>query len=274
MSDIILIIGAPRSGTTLLSGLITGNTECYPNLPECTFITQIIQHYYNIVHYSDKERFRVYANSEQELKKTYIANVANMISIVLNQFKDHTYKHLIFKDPELTSYIDLIPDFFGNSSKIVYIIRDPREVVASMLTVMLKKQRQDSYLELIFPFIKRLRNDELTKIITDQIFNYYFIAHTSKIYKNQKLCIVRYENIIKKEETEFLKLEDFLGYKIGRKAFERNYFSFDKDDPTFSKNYGKDIIEVKSDFRDKLSKKSIKLIEETFSGYNTRYKWW
>ncbi len=264
MKNIILIIGAPRSGTTLLSGLVTGNDECFPNIPECTFLTQIIEHYFNIVNYSDQERFRVFAQDKDTLKEVYKRHINNMLSIILNQFEEPEYKYLILKDPELTTYIDLIPDFFHNTNKIIFIVRDPRAIVSSMLKVELKKENS----------LNELNKNELIEKISKNIFNYYYIVHQSKMYKDNQLCIINYENIINNENNEFLKLEEFIGYKISRRPFERNYFSFDQNDPTYSKNYGKSIIKVESDFRDILSIDSIKLIEDMFSGYNLQYHWW
>lgn len=268
----IIIIGAPRSGTTLLSGLITGNEVCYPNFPECTFMTQIIEHYYNIVHYSDNERFRVYAQNPDVVKSIYISHLNNMKSIVTNQFKQENYKYLIFKDPELTLYIDLIPDFFNQSHKIIYIVRNPINIIYSMLKVELKKEKHVNRSN--FYLINKFKEDQLINEISKKIYNYFYIAHNSNVYKNDNLCVIEYENIINGDNSEFSKLETFLGYQITRKAFERNYYIFDQNDPTFSKNYGKDIINTESDSQDKLSKKSLKLIKEMFSGFNTIYKWW
>ena len=44
------------------------------------------------------------------------------------------------KDPELTLLIDHIPEFFGDESKIIGVIRDPRAVFASFRKVQLKKK--------------------------------------------------------------------------------------------------------------------------------------
>jgi len=49
----VLVIGAPRSGTSLLAGLLSAGEEASSMLPECTYITQIIQHFYNPLNYSD-----------------------------------------------------------------------------------------------------------------------------------------------------------------------------------------------------------------------------
>ena len=172
------------------------------------------------------------------------------------------------KDPILTKYIDLVPNFFGSDSKIICIIRDPRAVISSMLKVEQSKNKN------LKNYFSNLKEKKLTKKIIDDIFNYYYIVHTSEIYQNQKLMIIKYEDLISKKESVLLDLEKFLGYEIQYKPFERNYFDFNKNDPTFSSNYGKDIMNVSSDFKNVLSSRTIKLIKSIFSGYNTQYKWW
>lgn len=42
----VLVIGAPRSGATLIGGLLCAGDQSFPMLPECTYITQIIRHFH------------------------------------------------------------------------------------------------------------------------------------------------------------------------------------------------------------------------------------
>jgi hypothetical protein len=98
----VLVIGAPRSGTTLLSGLLSAGKEASPMLPECTYITQIIQRYHDLLHYSDAQRFAAFAIDEPILTDMFRAMVDSMLVTVQSHFKGIDYRHLILKDPELT----------------------------------------------------------------------------------------------------------------------------------------------------------------------------
>lgn len=137
----VLVIGAPRSGTTLLAGLLSADDQASPMLPECTYITQIIQHFHNLLHYSDPQRFAAYAIDEPTLVGMYRGMVDSMLKTVQSHFNEIDYRYLILKDPELTQLIDLIPRFFGEDSKTVCVVRDPRAVIASMLEVENKKKK-------------------------------------------------------------------------------------------------------------------------------------
>jgi hypothetical protein len=264
--EAIMIIGAPRSGTTLLSGLITGNEKCYPNLPECTFITQIIKHYFDIVNYSDKERFSIYAKDKETLFSVYSSHVNNMLKIVLNNFEGPDYKYLVLKDPEVSLYIDLIPRFIPQS-KVIYIVRDPRYVVSSMLKVFVKKglfySEHDGYYSDV----------NVTKVASD-IYNYYHTIHESCLFKSGGVYVVKYEKLIEGLKSELAGLESYLGYELSGSAFERNSFEFDNADPTFSKNYGSNIVKPASDYHESISSSQIEDIESMFSGLNLLYEWW
>jgi hypothetical protein len=274
----VLVVGAPRSGTTLVAGLLSAGKEASPGLPECTFLTQIIQHYYNLIHYSDQQRFSAYAINKETLTKVYRDMIDSMLSIVRSHFKNVDYQYLILKDPELTNIVDLVPIFFGEDSKIVCVIRDPRAVISSVLKVERKKKKiilsrwgKDSRFKIISEFIAQFLRE---RSIFSDFFVYYWRIQNSKLYKEGKIHIARYEKIVELEDDEFNSLEKYLGFKISREGFGKMAFGFDKKDPTYSSGYGGKIQKQKSDFRKILTKRQIKKIEKIFSGLNNRYGWW
>ncbi|WP_038246565.1 sulfotransferase family protein [Ghiorsea bivora] len=62
--DIVFVAGLPRSGTTLISGLLQGE-EAYPMLPECIYLTRIISLCHKIKTYPDKTRFTSFIKSNE-----------------------------------------------------------------------------------------------------------------------------------------------------------------------------------------------------------------
>ncbi|HQQ36320.1 MAG TPA: sulfotransferase [Rugosibacter sp.] len=273
----VLVIGAPRSGTTLLAGLLSAGKEASPMLPECSHITAIIQHFHNILHYSDPQRFAAYAIDEPTLSGMYRGMVDSMLDTVQSHFNDIDYRYLILKDPELTPLIDLIPCFFGEDSKTVCVVRDPRAVIASMLEVESKKKNPWS------AWIKtpsRVTTSELlnqifrTRRLIAYFFQYYWNVHESQLYKRGATHVVRYEKIVARDEDEFKRLEEYLGFAVGREGFGKVHFDFDRTDPTYSAGYGREIQATSPDFRKKLTHWQIKKIEVAFSGLNAIYGWW
>lgn len=83
----IIILGAPRSGTTLANGIICNNNYTYPQLPECTYITQLIKHCNDFIMFSDSARFKTYGNDENTLVNSYQVLVDSLISNALMSFE-------------------------------------------------------------------------------------------------------------------------------------------------------------------------------------------
>ncbi len=274
----VLVIGAPRSGTTILGGLLCAGNQSFPMLPECTYITQIVRHFHDFLHYSDPQRFAAYAIDEAKLTGMYVRMVQDMLATVLSHFQGMPYKYLILKDPELSLLVDLIPRFFGEHSKVVCVVRDPRAVISSMVLVerskrsaMWRELRQSPNWHTLSKVLHQLI---CARLITSQMFNYYWRVHTSDLYKQGLVHVVRYENIVARDDIEFQRLEAFLGFPIGREGFGKMHFDFDRKDATYSTNYGKSILASTSDFNQVLSRWQIAKIERIFNSYNAIYKWW
>lgn len=274
----VLVVGAPRSGTTLVAGLLSAGSDASPMLPECTCITQIIEHFHRVLHYSDPQRFAAYAINESTLAGNYRAMVDSMLATVRSHFDKLNYRYLILKDPELTHFVDLIPNFFGDDSKIICVVRDPRAVIASALEVEHKKSEAawgalesapagTGADELITQLFRERR-------VASDFFLYYWKVQQSELFRQGRIHIVHYEKIVAREESEFVRLEEFLGFSVGREGFGKVHFDFDIADPTHSAGYGGSINASGSDYRKKLTERQVQHIETMFSGMNEIYGWW
>jgi len=274
----VLVIGAPRSGTTLLAGLLSAGKEASPMLPECTCITQVIQQFHNILHYSDPQRFAAYAINESVLSRMYRAMVDSMLDTVRSHFKDIDYRYLILKDPELSQLIDYIPTFFGEDSKTVCVVRDPRAVIASMLKIE-RKRKSDLWSAWRKMPSRVIANDIVNQLFRERrlisdFFMYYWRVHDSQLRKRGGVHLVSFEKIMARDENEFKTLEAYLGFPIGREGFGRVHFDFDRADPTFSSGYGKSIQDTTPDFRTILTYRQVRKIKSAYSGLNEIYGWW
>lgn len=275
----IVIIGAPRSGTTLLNKIIASSDACFPMLPECSFLTALIRQYFNILNYSDAGRFDAFAVNETLLKNIYVNAVSNFIKNTLHNFPKIQRDYLTLKDPELSLFPDLIPNFFGeDQTKVICIIRDPRYVVASMFRVNQKKKKlawkdfSDS--KSISNFKKLLDVYFLNRTIVEDTYNFFFRIHTSEILKNGNLYVVRFEKIIFKDEIEFAGIENFLGIKLKRDLLKDPLVTYNTNDVFFSENYNQPISASVKDFNDVLNYCTLRKIKRLFAQYNATYHWW
>jgi hypothetical protein len=274
----VLVIGAPRSGTTLLAGLLSAGKDASPMLPECTHITQVIQQCHNILHYSDPPRFAAYAINETVLVGMYRGMVNAMLDTVRSQIKDIAYRYLILKDPELSQLIDWIPTFFGEESKTICVVRDPRAVIASMLTIERRRRRD------LWCAWRKTPNHFLAHDLVNQVFRerrlisdffmYYWKVQDSRLRKSGAAHVVSFERIMARDEDEFKRLEVYLGFAVGREGFGKIHFDFDRADPTFSDGYGRQIQETATDFKTVLTYLQIRKIKTAYSGLNEVYGWW
>ncbi len=143
----VFIIGAPRSGTTWLWGLLTSFSNIVPLLKEDFEPTIKISHNGKFKT-SETGAFINYDNTT--IKK-----------VIEEKQKKFPNKILIEKTPLHILHIDKILKLFPNA-KIIYIQRDPRAVISSMihstffnfansLDDAIKKYKQ--YMDAIYPFL-------------------------------------------------------------------------------------------------------------------------
>ena len=263
----IVIIGAPRSGTTLLAGLIANNPMVAPYMPECTFITRVIEQYYAILKWSDKERFGTY----QKDSETHLEMYKTLVNKMLQNSKEchkAIYKYYVYKDPYLTKWINLIPLFFGSKCRILAVIRDPRSIISSYLKIEQHKKREKhkwtGKIKKIF-FNKRIIK------LTAEIIEYFNHIHNNQ---NGSTCLIQYEKLCAQQQEEILKVNKFLGFELNNAKKWRLLFPFNSEDPTFSEKYGNEINNNSRQESSLLSFWDEKYIKKQFSSFNEKYTWW
>jgi protein-tyrosine sulfotransferase len=192
-SELIVLCGPPRSGTTWLCRELCNAPTAFPFLPECTFLTQQIDLYHRTSHYCDRQRVEAYFASKKNMLDYFRANVAKLIDQVARLNAKVDARTLVLKDPGICFYLmdlkDLLPPH-----KLVVLVRDPRDVLASMKNVMAKKQQKW----------------DMTASM-EELLNYYYQIgnHYQRAEKN---CIfVRYEDLV---VGQFAALRGFLNLAL------------------------------------------------------------
>lgn len=253
--EITFVVGPPRSGTTLLAGLLcTANT--YPLLPECSFLTNAIRQHTNIRLFSDQARREAYFRNEAALDALFGAFIRGLVSNAIEPFPRR--RHLVLKDPELTAFAQELPRFFTNPIRTICIVRDPRDVVTSLRRVAQQQSPNPTPEETV-----------------NAAFDYYFKVHqlAQSPDPRNRIMIVRYEDIATGHTETFAELDKFVGYSVSRTGFGEVAYEFDRTDPTFSPLYGgvtrSDRIGI---FRE-LSADVISNIQVVFSGVMAAYKY-
>lgn len=210
--------------------------------------------YHEIVEYSDKPRFDAYAISRDHLKENFKLLIAKLIENASSQVLIKPDDYIVFKDPMLTIFVDLINDFFEPQTKIVWVVRHPIGIVASQMSVA-KKQNPDA--------LKYDREVIFNKIVSS-VYNDFYVVTNSKSFKSKNFQIARYENLINQDDREIKNLEKFTALKLKNNELKVHPFGMDKNDPTYSDNYSKRLFKTKPSFI--LNRDEVEQILDAFSG--------
>ncbi len=187
----VFIIGAPRSGTTWLWGLLTSFPEVVPLLKEDFNPSEktIIDGKFRT---SETGAFINYSN-------------AKIKSVIKKKQKKYPQKTLLEKTPLHILHINDILHLFPKS-KIIYIQRDPRATISSMLNSN------------FFNFANSL-DDAIEKYSN-------YISAAQPFLNHPNIKIVKYENLLKDTKKELLKILNFLKIKYSiedlNKAIQEN----------------------------------------------------
>ena len=197
----VFVLGPPRSGTTLLYGLIAG--DCF--LPECTFVSTLIESFHQIYRNGDTERFDYYGHTLANLAEIFRKPIYDFLYTASLKVGGVSRNCFIYKDPMLTHYLEYLPLFFDDTYKVLFCIRDPRDVVASMFRVLQKKNEAaepdalfEEAIQFIFPFYKAI----------------YRLDHTTDDMGRDMIHFVRYEDLVTGREDTLRHLEAFLGMTV------------------------------------------------------------
>lgn len=247
---LIIITGPPRSGTTLANRILSTSPRCAQFLPECSFITEQIKQYANILNFADKKRFSAYFSTREECRTCFRACVkAHLDSLIRVKPGIVQHEHVVLKDPMLSFYLLQAQELLPADTRFVIMIRNPLAVMASMK--MVESRRGGTW-------------DIKAKV--DEIFNFYY--HLNRIREEAILpsvCFVRYEDIVLRKWES---LELFLGLSLSDDfMLDKHGLEMDKEAPFYTPLYEKPVSNERVDaWQDDLSDVEILYIREIFSG--------
>jgi hypothetical protein len=266
---LVFIVGPPRSGTTLLQGILASHSEV-STLPETHFFEELVPLFGknecnpNII--VDDNSSRIIRNairiSGYELENKYMQDLCGVslreaFNSILKIFIKSNSKIVLEKTPGHARFIPEIRRFFPEA-KIIGIIRHPVESVASM-----RNLRPVNF-----------RDERVKYISTLKILANYWALNCRGIIDNldQNTMLVRYEDLIDTPKEMIYKLCSFIGIN-----FEADMLTgFSKGADRFLKiayePWKREILEGhfvdnRYKWRNKLSPGRIWIIEDTVKEY-------
>ena len=205
----IFIIGVGRSGTSLLQSILNSHSKI-SFLPETQFLRSYV--FKKNVSINESNYKEIISQLEKDPRfsrlnicpKIVIEKSKNMIDVyrnITNFYLKNKNKEIIGdKDPKIIENIEVLNYFFPNS-KIIHIIRDPRDVVLSRTKAKWSKKYPYFMHSIIYYLQMTLGRKMLYKYFNKN--NFYELKYEDLIkdpnYELKKICNfleVEYENNI------------------------------------------------------------------------------
>ena len=272
----IWLASYPKSGNTLVRSLLASYFFSNDGVYNFSLIKNIKQ-FPNIKLFED---LGIDIKNEREVISNYIRVQQSFNKKESTQFlKTHSYLFNI----ENNAFTDL-----NNSLGVIYIVRDPRNVVTSFANHNSISVNESSELLINSWFnegnLNSLSNAERTNVYRGTWASNY---KSWKSFKSQgKYLLVKYEDLINKKEEVLLKILEFI-YKLNKKNFKVDKVKFkntinttsfermkvlEKDDKFFesviNKKTGKKVsffnLGIKNDWKKMLDPKIKEKIENAF----------
>jgi len=270
----IFVGGSQRSGTSLLAASLCAGEETNPYLGESGSLRALLQvHSFMNQRYEDEMACHF---GSREVTDEYIGSC-------LRSYLSHTMAFhapatsLVLKEPHLTMQFPLIWKLIP-TAKFVMLIRDPRDIAASMLTVG-EKLKEDGKGHLF-------NSGDFNKIAgtIGQFYRPTLAAIKASAAFAKSVVWVKYEDLVAEPEATINQLRAFTRLKLEQ---------YDAADPTKrthpaklksrkestrAQPWNSDLMKQKGisekskgSYKNKLSKDQIKTIEKTLPGLFKRF---
>lgn len=189
----VFIVGVPRSGTTLLQGILCNSGMYFPmpethffsrvthGLPEDNFSTEDRKKLHRVL--AKKSRIKVDEELLHELnskKEVFEYIIGTFNSDGKNTFLEKTPRHVFFYSEIMQYYQD---------AKFICMVREPKNSVSSLLTMSARREKSAIRISIFY--------NKLAKAILN-------------IMNNSNVLVVRYEDLTDKSELTLRDICKFL----------------------------------------------------------------
>lgn len=197
--DPVFIVGMPRSGTTLLQGILSNTGKYFP-MPETHFFSRVA---YALPDngFSDKDRKRIrrklIRKSRIKVDEKALFNLDSQKEVfeyVLGLFNPDKKNTFLEKTPRHVFFYSKILSYYP-TAKFICMIREPKNIVSSRLRRSLKQKKSVIRLSLLY--------NKIAAVILN-------------IKGKHNVMLVRYEDLTEEKEPSLKKICAFLNIPYDR----------------------------------------------------------
>tara|TARA_Y100000590_G_scaffold459008_1_gene614968 strand:+ start:1643 stop:2482 length:840 start_codon:yes stop_codon:yes gene_type:complete len=271
----VFICGCMRTGTTILQRIICSAEDLGNMKGECFWITDQMDSFQQLQN-NFVNRLADYFKNENEYENYTKKLIENFI---LRDCANDKTNRPVYKNPELTFHIPTLVKWF-QFSDIVISIRDPRDTICSFIEIIEKHNKNN-----ISSRLSKIGRD--IDILCDHYFFYYKKFFKDFNYLKNKCLVIKYEDIVNKNDKTINYLSEGLSVKIDLKSDDvlkskiNNSISYNKNlRESFSSAFWSDEYLEKINnkkvgiFKKKLDVEEIRIIENKFQDFNNFFKYW
>jgi hypothetical protein len=203
----VFVGGSQRSGTTLVQTILCRSSGANPMVGEVKYLRQMVQAYAFGKRMFGSETNDYFDNPE-ELRRFHGGLLESFLAHARARFKS---SHLVLKEPHLTMVFpelaELVPE-----ARFVCVVRDPRDVIASMIEVGQKLAASGIKNEAMADTFARRNMREMCK----HYLSFYLPALRSASAEFMaRSLFLRYEDLAQAPEAALETLTKFTGLDLG-----------------------------------------------------------
>jgi len=262
----IIVGGAMRTGTSLLQNVLSTSPSANDMMVECQYLTAQLSLYVNWRNNPERS-LSDFFEDENDFEDYTKSLVVDYLKRTHKQ--QGNPEHLILKHPEMTPFFPLLAKFLP-SARFIVALRDPKDVVASMLAVAERQEKMGRMSNM-------LQAGRDMQKLTNLFMNFYRGLNRIPNQTPRKLAYIKYETLVTEPESLFPALMEFTGLDLTKYDPTADWIytrprSVNKAFDTEIRGKGLSASSI-GNYRAALSAEEISVVEMTAKPFMQRFRY-